>query len=454
MSTPLLATRARRSRPAALAGISLAAALAALSLAGACSDSLRPLSPSALVAADRAEQLFQGLAWRYTNVDRNAKYELARQRLAQAALTPSRVFDDTAVWTGRPLAAARILQIDGSFADGRYHLAARPLTTAPLQPGDTRHSVLLTRTGDSQYRWDTSVDFGIGTLTADGVEALFHALIGAAQGATAQQLRADYAATFPRAAAAFGRGFSIDTLRLTPGPSASTSVTLTIGFHPEAMRTSFPDLAAYLERYFGPAQYRLTLTDRDGAPMFDVVGRHQALTLHYRVQNGRLVSLFGPPRPLPDSLRLRSQASMKVKIFTIGFHDMVSDFVISRSPHERLWSVISTQEPEWDLPLITERLLRSPLRHPFEGQGALFTIGVRDSAGMQSVLTRRARLEVQESAIMRFIGSLGAHAVDDLDARVERQQDRFLAEGFAAMAADAQALGPRWLAEMENTTRQ
>ena len=446
--------RVHRSRPAARVTLSTAwLALASISLASACADTLRPLSPSALAAADRAQQLFDGLAWRYTNVERNAKYEVARHHLTQAALVPSRVFDDSSTWTGKPLASARILQISGSLVEGHYLLEARPLTTPPMRPGDTRHSVMLTRVGDSQYRWDTSVDFGIGTMTADGVQALFDALVGAAQSASERELRADYATAFPRAEAAFGRGFSIDTLHLTPGPSGSTSVTLTVGFHAEAMRGSFPDFAQYLEKYLSPARYRLTLVDRGGAAMFDLVGRDRTLTLKYRVQHRQLVSLYGPPRPLPDSLMLRSEASVKVGMFTVGFHNLVSDFMVSSSPHERAWSVLSQREPQWDLPLITERLLRTPLRRPFEGQGSLFTIGVRDSAGMQSVLSRRMRLEVQESAIMRFIGSLGAHAVNDMDYRVEVEQDRFLREGFAAMAADAQALGPRWLAEKENATR-
>lgn len=429
-------------------------ALAALSLSVACSDTLRPLSPSALAAADRAQQLFDGLAWRYTNVERNAKYEMARQRLTQAALVPSRVFDDSATWTGKPLASARILQINGSVVDGHYLLAAQPLTTPPMRPGDTRHSVMLTRVGDSQYRWDTSVDFGIGSMSADGVQSLFEALVGVAQSATERELRADYATAFPRAAAAFGRGFSIDTLHLAPGAAGSTSVTLTVGFHADAMRGSFPDFAQYLEKYLSPARYRLTLMERSGTPIVDVVGRDRTLTLKYRVQHRQLVSLYGPPRPMPDSLLLRSEAAVKIKMFTVGFHNLVSEFVVTSAPHERAWSVISQREPQWDLPLITERLLRTPLRRPFEGQGSLFTIGIRDSAGMQSVLSRRMRLEVQESAIMRFIGSLGARAVDDLDYRVEVQEDRFLREGFAAMARDAQALGPRWLAEKENATGQ
>ena len=84
----------------------------------------------------------------------------------------------------------------------------------------------------------------------------------------------------------------------------------------------------------------------------------------------------------------------------------------------------------------------------------MFRIGVRDSVGAQSVLARHARLEVQESAIMRFIGSLASHALGDLDTKVEIEEDRFIRETFTALQADLKALGAeRWRPETENATK-
>src|SRR5207237_10334913 len=117
---------------------------------------------------------------------------------------------------------------------------------------------------------------------------------------------------------------------------------------------------------------------------------------------GSLVSLAGAARPMPDSLMLNADFTMKVRHFTMGFHDYHAEFTVMRGDHERDWSVITRREPQWVLPLITERLLRTPLRRPFRGSGSLFRIGVRhDSAGGQSVLHRRVHLEVQESTILR-----------------------------------------------------
>jgi hypothetical protein len=178
--------------------------------------------------------------------------------------------------------------------------------------------------------------------------------------------------------------------------------------------------------------------------MMDVTGRDRAVTIRYRLEAGRLTSLHGPPRPWPDTLRLLSNVSLKVKLFTVGVHDMASDFVITNRGRERSWTILSQREPKWDLPFITERLLRAPLRRPFEGQGALLRFAVRDTAGGQTILSRHTRLEVQESAIMRFLGGLAAHALGDLDDRVEQEEDRFLRDGFLALGADLRALAPRW----------
>jgi hypothetical protein len=133
-----------------------------------------------------------------------------------------------------------------------------------------------------------------------------------------------------------------------------------------------------------------------------------------------------------------------VRHFTVGFRKLVTDFVISNSGHDRSWTVIAQREPMWDLPLITERLLRAPLHRPFEGAGSMLRLSVRDSAGAQSLFIRRTRLDVQESAIMRFVGALIGHAVGELDARVELEEDRFIRDGFAALQADVRALARRW----------
>jgi len=417
------------------------AAAGLLTLAVACADTFTPAS------AGRGEQMLEGMAMRFAPNVYDARYNTARVKLAQSALVPSRIFDDTAVWSAAPTSSLRSLFVAGNLAaDGRYHFDTRTSLPPPTHLGESHHAVNLEQVSSNQFRWDTRVDHALGSMTADEFASALEALFRAPEGRTEKTLRDDYRAAFPRAMAAFGRGFVLDSAVVAPAGGA-TSVTLRFVFRPQLMEPTFPGLADYLDKYLGPAKYHFVLTDRTGAALFDVLGRDRAMTLRYRVAQGKLVSLAGAAKPWPDSLTLVSDVSLKVKIFTVGAHELSSDFVISNSTsgnvHERAWTIVAQREPKWDLPLITERLIRSPLRHPFEGQGSSLRLSVRDSAGGQTIFSRRTRLEVQESAIMRFLGSLASRAVGDLDERVEQDEHRFLREGFAALQSDLRTLTHR-----------
>ena len=409
------------------------------------------------MAESHADQLFEAFTTRFAPNELAPKYDAARVRLAQSALTPSRVFNDTSVWEWRPSSALRALFVSGEPIDGgRYHLETRTALTPAARPGDTRHSITLEQLDPNVYRWDTRVDLAIGAVTADEMSGLFTTLFAAGEGRTDAELRTEYRTAFPRAAAAFGHGFSVDSLRVAPGALGTTSVMLVGGFRPELMRATYPELSRYLDKYLGPAKYHFVLTDRSGVALFDITGANRSMAVRWRVQQGKLTSLFGPPRPWPDTLVLTADLTLKVKLFTVGFQNLVGEFVISNSGHERAWTAVAQHEPKWVLPFITERILRSPLHRPFEGAGSMLRFSVHDSSGAQSVFSRRTRLDVQESTIMRFMGSLAAHAIGELDGRVEAEEDRFLRDGFAALQGDLRALSPAWREkppEIESATK-
>jgi hypothetical protein len=217
-------------------------------------------------------------------------------------------------------------------------------------------------------------------------------------------------------------------------------VNLAVGIHTETLRQTAPHFAEYLSKYVDNAKYRFLVTDRPGVPYFEVRGANRKLTIQYRVRGDGLVSTLGPPRPMPDSLRLVSDLNLPVKMFSVGWHDLVTDFIISRTERSRSWLFIARTEPQWDLPLVTARLIRSPLRRPFQGNGSTFEVAVIDSAGGQTILARRARLEVKESAIMRFLSSLVGRVFDDLDAAVEQEEADFVREIMGAFQQDARAI--------------
>jgi hypothetical protein len=113
---------------------------------------------------------------------------------------------------------------------------------------------------------------------------------------------------------------------------------------------------------------------------------------------------------------------------------------VVRTANERGWFVRWNKEPEWHLPLAATTLLRSPLRRPFADGGATLRLTVHDAPGAQTVIARRTHTAVQESAVLRFLGSLGATAMSDFAGQSEEEENRFWADGFSALGVDATLL--------------
>jgi hypothetical protein len=364
-------------------------------------------------------------------------------RITRGALAPSRVFDDTAAWTGSS-GSVRILETFGSLVDGRYLLASHAGAPAPARPADGRHVTTLSRLGDGEYRWDTTVDFALGSIRPADVATIVTRMLAAGDGRTERDVRAELAAVSPRASAALATLFSLDSLRPSELADGTTLTTLASSIHSDVLRRRYPALADYVHKYLDPARYRLVLTDRGGTPYLDVSQKDRVIVLRVRTQHGRIVSLAGPARPLPDTLQLHVDFSVKIRIFRVGFHSLVMDFVNGgRGDEQRDWTVTARKEPQWDLPLISARLLRAPLRRPFAGEGSLFRLGVRAGEdGAPTVLLRHSRLPVQESAILNFLNSLGGTAMDDFGGAVQREENAWLRDLFLALRDDARGAIP------------
>jgi hypothetical protein len=412
-----------------------------LGSASGCRDSIAAFGNGQPASGRRsADQLLGALAARVADPQRDAKYDSARVRLATAAFLPSRVWSDTSVWSASQ-ASRRTLFVNGRLnSNGHYWLEAAPALGATSQPAESRHSITLTRLADDEYAWDTDVAFSLGSVTARDFAAFFGALIAGAEGRNGDEVRAVTAAALPRASSVFATLLHVDSLRTTQLPDRSTLAHVAITITPNGLEPRFPNFARYMRRYAQTARLRWTLNDQIGDAFFDLVMRDGHVTIRVRTLNGKLVALTGPARPLPDSLTLNGELTLKVRAFTVGFRDYHGEFNLIRTDHERAWNIVSRREPHWVLPLITERLLRTPLRRPFQGSGAAFRIGVRDdTAGGQGILHRRLHLEVQESLILRFIGRLGAIAVGDYTGKAEREQYAWLNELVLALIADVRA---------------
>lgn len=411
---------------------------AALTVAG-CRDTFAGFGNGARARAF-SDQLFSALAERHGEQARNAKYEYARLRLTRGALSPSHVFDDTATWTFMS-GNVRRLETFGTFADGHYLLASRSAPPAPAKAADGRHSITLTHLTDSEYRWDASVDFALGAVHPNEVAAVITRLLAGGEGRTEHELAADVAASAPHTAAALGTLFSLDSLRPVMLADGTTSMMVGISVHGDNLKRRYPALAEYARRYIEPARYRFVLTDRAGVPFLEAAQKDRNLVIRVRTQHGHLVPLAGPARPLPDSLLLQVDLNVKVKIFHVGFHNLVMEFVNgANDDRERAWTMTARREPQWDLPFITARLVRGPLRRPFAGEGSSFRLAVRaGEGGAPTVLGRQMRLFVQESAILNFINGLSNTAMDEFGGQVEKEENAWLHELFIGMRDDAHA---------------
>jgi hypothetical protein len=414
-------------------------ALAAAAAATGCADAVSGISGSPAQAAAKAQQFSSALAARFTNPERSSRFGSARKKVAQGALVPSRIWGDTSVWTASIPGGHRLTAVGSLGGTGyRFDAPGDPRRIGRL--GDSYHLITLRRLSSDEFRWETGVDYIQGTVRAQDVGRMVTGVLGAPHGRSETTLRAMGLAGFPRTAQAMGSLFTLDSMRTTAGANGTTLVQMVARMEPGRLRRTHPAFADYLAKYGNNARYRFLLTDRAGTPVFEFSMRDRVIRATYRLQHGALVTTTGTPRPAPDSMLLVTDATMKITLFDVGFHNLVTDFIVVRTPTERSWVMVAQREPDWKLPLVTERFLRTPLRRPFQGDGAMFRIGVVDSATGPAVLTRQLRLDVQESAILRFLGGLSSRVFEDLDEKVEREESAWLSALFTAFGRDAAAL--------------
>lgn len=409
-------------------------ALSLLALAAGCRASIDAFGANPASARHAADHAFAAFAFRFYDVQRDSSFDRARTLMGQYALIPSRLHRDSTLWNGGSLDSTRTLSVGATFANNHYSFTANAKAPPPRALGDQRHSLQLKWLGGGDYEWFTRVDHAIGPAKPDDLAAAIVATLTAAEGRPPDESLADARAMFPETGRHLAQLFSLDSLRASTIDGA-TSTTLAISFHPDRLRPRYSFFADFVAKYISPAIYRVQLTDHAGRQFLDATGRDGQLVIRLRSRDHRLVSLADVPAPMPDSLRLLVDVSMKYRMFRVGFTNLVGDFTIERSQNRLAWLMRFRREPAWHFPLAVDKLIKNPLRRPFRGNGAELSLGFRDEGG-QTFSDRYARFVVNESAIMRWLGRLGANAFGDFTGRTELEENLFLYETFEALRKD------------------
>jgi hypothetical protein len=418
------------------------AAFATAALITGCREFAQRMGPVPQEATAATDGVFGGIATRFDRPVREPKVRSSRRLITRAALTPSAVYDDTSAWLWSPDPRTRAFAFRGIAEPGRYRFTADRSAAPPRRAGEGRHDTRLRNIGEDQFEWDATSEFGIGDITPAALAALPVAWIASGERADSAAHRAGIHADYPRATREWGRVFTLVRFESTPDP-ASPGVWIqrhVVAFTPERAAATHPKFAKWLRDYVRPMRIRLRLRDARRT-WFDFTLSRDTMTVRLRSREGRLLPLEGSLVPMPDTVRLEGDFSTKVGIFRVGFSGLVGQFVSVRRGDERGWDLRFTSEPHWDLPLFAERMIRTPLRRPFQGTGAHFRItATRDAEDPQTLLARRTEIAVQESAILRFIARLANAGVGDYVEGADTETNRWLTAAFGALRDDTHAL--------------
>lgn len=402
----------------------------------ACRDTPAAFGPSPALARANADDLFLALQRRFTRPERPPALSAALRQIVQSAFTPSQLYDDSTLWNTRLPDGERALITDGTYATDHYAFTTTSSTT-PERLGDAHHEIRLQRLGPSVFEWNTSVTTAIGLAHPADLDRVLSALLGECAREDVEALRTGSHATFPHTSVVLGQLLTVDSLERTPLADGSAQITLGVTMQPAGIAATYPHFASYLEHYVARIRVHADIVDTDGTTWLTFRSANGRYLLTVRATaDGHLAPLSGPPRTIPDSLLVHGELFTKVSLFTVGMSDLVAQLVLIHGAHDRAWALHFRDEPRWQFPLAVDRLMKSPLRRPFADGGALVRVGLADSTSGEAHLTRDSRLDIQESAIVRWLGGLAGNAIGAFTGSVESEGDAFFAETFAALRDD------------------
>jgi hypothetical protein len=400
----------------------------------ACREAARELASSP-GGAPAAWTFFDALAGRFGPVEREPDLEAFRARLARAALTPSRVFDQAAPWTRRT-DDSRALELEGAVSTGHYRIELRGAARVPQRPGDYRGRIQLTRTGDGRYEWRVREALAVGPVRPEDLAGSLVALLRGAEAEAGSAAREKARAALPRTSARLAQLFRLEALDLRRDDGGATAVRVGVRLVPDALRPEAPRYAAFLDRYATPIQLSAVVADASGRIFLTLDAGDNLWTLRARARDGHLVPLGGAAEPeLADELQASFDLSTKMGLFRVGVRRLVVSVSLHRGAGERGFVARFDQPPEWQLPFLVKPFLGAPLRYPFEDGGSELRFSAL-AQPKETLLVRDDRFRVRESWIVRWLGGLAGDAMSEFSRGAEQEADRFTGECLIALRDD------------------
>jgi hypothetical protein len=345
------------------------------------------------------------------------------------------VFDDQTAWTSVD-GAVRGVGFAGTPDDGRYRLGVEAGPPRPAKAGEYRGLLELHGLEDGEFEWRMSEELAVGPVSGDDLERALTLLLVHAESHLDADLEARLRRELPRTARALGRLLSLDELRVSPdmGDTARVTLEASLALDQESA-AAFPGYARFLRRHALPLRVRAVARDLGGAEWWEVALEDGRLRARLRVHGGSLAPLEGRPRRLPKRLQVALDLTTKAGPFRVGFRELAAEVELTSTSGRRGFMASFSEEPRWSLPFLIKPLLRSPLRRPFEQEGARFQGAILDE-DRQTLILRSYRLVVKESWVIRWLGGVTGTAVGDFRRGAEQEADRFTAEFFQALRAD------------------
>ena len=411
----------------------VAALLIEILAVAACTVTPADVAPMPATGRQKLDDLMASFERSSTNVEFSPKVVTAFKAFDQKNLIPTSIYGDSSIWNDIH-DSTRMLSVTGTIRNNHYDVA--PDTAIPVELGASLRRVRLERLSRRHFRWTSTVEQTLGSFTVQDLVRGIQAAFREAAGMTGAELREASLSRYPHAAAVLGRWLSLDSI-VTKRDSLKTHVRLVVGIHMDRLASIYPSYAASLRMIAEAAQFHCVATDGSGAEWARVVLGGGRFTMEIATTRaGHLAPLTGPPRPMPDTLRLNSAVSTKISLFSVGVHDLITRFTLLDAPHVLGWRFQFQQEPKWDFPLMLEHLVSASLSQPFTGPGGLSEAWVADSTGGAALYRQLITFEVEESAIVRWLGGASAQMYGAFSDSSTVEENAFYASFLSAARED------------------